>query len=185
LFKSVAYLLSIPVFFLVSCNYVPPKDENSPYSEVPAGSILTLKREVVIPANRFVAYLDHATDLPDSLTDDEKETGCGLNMRRTHNQARTIKPSSFKVLQSKNDVEYTLRKPLQVAFGGVEMPNLERNSTTIFLQSEKYPEVLSVSCAFDSYFSKGYPLSVTVIRWALGGHFDIIIPKELPANGSR
>lgn len=171
---------SICVFSLVlaACTNIPVDDPNSPYSQIPVGSNLVLKRSIVVPADRFDALLDQADNPPAALTSDERETVCVLEMRSKQTNARTIDATEFRVTRVADDLYYTLHKPIQVAFNKAESPSIESHVTTLYLYSDKYPDVRSVRCEFDAYFGRGYPLSITTIRWALGGNFDLVIAKK-------
>ena len=164
---------------LSACSYSPPSSESSPYFRIPAGSTLTSKRDIVVPPDRFDAYLDYAENRPDTVSRDEESTYCKLEMHRAHPISRTIKPTKFHVTQVAYGVDYTLRRPAKVAYSlqRTDLPTTESHATTLFLHSEQYPGVRSILCEFDADFGMGFPLPLTTIRWALGGHFDLLLAR--------
>ena len=180
------FLICACSLVLAACTNIPVSDPNSPFSQIPVGSSLVLKHDIEVPADRFRAFLKQAENPPTGITEDERETVCILEMRNKQPSARTINPVEFRVTKATDDLYYTLRKPVQVAFNSTfssnsrDTPSLESHVATIFIHSEKYPDVRSIRCEFDSYFSQGFPLSVATIRWAISGNFDLVINRKMP-----
>jgi len=160
---------------LTACINIPTGDENSPFVPVPVGSSLVLKRSIVVPAERFDAYLQEADNAPAALNRDERDAGCILEMRNRQKSPRTIEPATFSITKVADGLYYTMRRVIQVAFDSIDTPTTETHTVTLYLHSDKYPNVRSVSCEVDADFATGYPVTIATIRWALGGHFDLRI----------
>jgi hypothetical protein len=195
-------LLSILVIALGACAYTPPKDVNSPYYKVPVGSTLILKHPIEIPADVVAVGLASAGDPPRAVHPYQRDTGCELEMWSKIPETRTLQPGIFEVIKVVQDIEYVQREPVRLAGvsfgigvgigdGGVGMsvgssgagdpgPAWEIHSAVLYLRSRNYPDVYRVTCDYRDNVSEGMPLSITTIRWALGGDFDLQLP-EAPA----
>lgn len=169
--------LAIQALLLCACASGPhPVD--SPYSQIPVGSKLVLKRPLTVPADRVAVGLSSAGDPPAGVLPDQRDTSCELEMRRRAAAARTIGPDEFIVTKVRRDIEYVGLTPLQVAALGrlayrQAGPGWEIHSVVLYLRSERQPDVYLVRCKYQDTIREGDPLGVTTVRWALGGDFDV------------
>lgn len=200
--------LLLPLLLIITgaCAYNPPKDVNSPYYKVPVGSKLILKHPIEIPYDVVAVGLASAGDPPAAVHPYQRDTGCELEMWSKKPVTRTLGPGVFDIIKVSDDVEYVQREPLRLAgvyFGigvgtgdvgvGVGVgsggfydagPGWEIHSATLYLRSTDYPDVYRVVCEYQDTVNEGMPLSITTIRWALGGDFDLQL-AEPPANPPR
>lgn len=163
---------------VVSACATGPLPDDSPYSQIPAGSKLILKRPLQIPADRLAVGLSSAGDPPAGVLPGQRDTSCELEMRRRETAARTIAPDEFVISKVRRGVDYVSLEPAKVAgLGGIAArvagPAWEIHSVTLYLHSERHPDVLWVTCRYQDTIYEGDPLGVTTVRWALGGDFDL------------
>ena len=128
---SSKFITFATLLLLTACTHVPTDDENSPFSNMPIGSKLVLKRSITMPANRHEAFLNHPSNLPASLTSDEQDTVCSLVMHSKDSSQRTIEPAEFRVGWVAGGLDYTLHHPIQVAFNDLSNPSIETHSKTL------------------------------------------------------
>jgi hypothetical protein len=178
-------LLPILLIALNACAYNPPKDVNSPYYKVPVGSRLILKHPIDIPADVVAVALASAGDPPKSVHPYQRDAGCEIEMWSKKPVTRTLQPGTFEVIKVVQDIEYVQREPIRLAsvyfgigvdiggWGGDAGPAWEIHSAVMYLRSKDYPDVYRVTCDYKDNVSEGKPLSITTIRWALGGDFEL------------
>jgi hypothetical protein len=96
-------------------------------------------------------------------------------------EQRVIEPTEFLIIKVVKDIEYVSAGNNVVAslFGhSTSGPAWEIHSVILYLKSDVYPYVYSMTCSYQDNISEGDPLSVTLIRWALGRVFELKLAAE-------
>lgn len=179
--KYKLFILTLPLL-LTACGSTPVIDEDSPYSEIPVGSILKLKHAISLSAKAFGLRLNKGGKPDASISRDEKATVCFLELRERLKSRLIIHPTKFQVTRTDRKEEYVLLGPVKVANddgGGADGPFVETYITLIYLRSQDYPNVRNIRCELRiDYDGFRRPASVTLIRWAIGGDFDIVVARD-------
>jgi hypothetical protein len=155
--------------------------EDSPYSKIPVGSKLVLKTPITVPAGKISVKLSKQGDPPATIDPDQYDTECRLVMWQRAKQTRVIEKGAFTITKVRKDEEYVSTGHIlpvgRFAGSGDGGPGWELHQVFLTLSSEQYPGVYQVECAYQDTFGEGIPLSVTLLRWAMSGEFDLIIAK--------
>lgn len=182
--RLASFIGAVVALSLAACAYTPPRDENSPFSVVPVGSKLILKQPIEIPPDALAVGLSSARDPLPGVPRYQRDTDCELELRTKVPKTRTLMPGTFEVIKMVKDTEYVSLEPVKVAQIGIGVgspagPGWEVHSVDLFLRSADYPDVYRVHCEYKETFREGDPIGVTVLRWAMGGDFDIQL-ADLP-----
>jgi hypothetical protein len=91
-----------------------------------------------------------------------------------------IEPTEFNIIKVVKDEEYVSAGNVRTAslFGyGTSGPAWEIHSVVMYLRSDAYPYVYSMTCSYQDNINEGDPLSITLLRWAVGRVFDIELAR--------
>lgn len=139
-----------------------------------------------MPVNSFGVILTEGGDPSPEIRRDERDTRCVLETHRRLTSGLSIKAAAeFRVASTERRQDFVSRKPVQVAFGGFQDATSETNITVINLQSEIYPDIRNIRCTVTVDFGMGRPISVTLIRWAIGGNFHLLVPEPQPGKSEQ
>lgn len=159
-------------------------DENSPYYVVPAGSHLTLNRDLAIPAHESAVFLQGGQVLP-KVQVNFYQSHCKFEVRRVLDAAQTVRVDEFVVTKVVQSMEHSVRAPMRLAsssvIGGVEDggQSLRTFATRLDLRSDSQPEVLRLTCGHWDYPPLASHLSIRQIRKVFGDIFTLrIAPKS-------
>lgn len=148
------------------------------YEIIQPGNILTLNKELVIPANLARVYLQGGQVIPANNVD-RYSPNCSLEVRTIHTSAQIILPDKFKILGVKSDEEEaSVARPIYAARGFLsndDGPVSHENWVTHFyLQSANQPDVFRLSCAHWEDPPEARHLTVAEIKSAMGNYFSLL-----------
>jgi len=171
----------LPLFLsllLFACQAPPAVvDENSPYYPLPAGSRLTLKQGLTVPAESA-----HVTLQGGRVRDDHHvnayQPNCRLEVQKRRDTPQKVEPDEFRVRRARHEqqtarVEGALRVARRVVDGG---PTFVRYQTILDLESARQPQVRWMICEQWGDPATGRHLTVREIRLALGDTFTLTLP---------
>lgn len=176
--KTILLLLSLS---LVACQYVPPRDINSPFFSPPAGSQLRLTRPLTIPANDAGVFIQNGQAQYSSWHLNKYYPNCDFEVYTRADHERIIEPDTFTVKRTVRETEHVSLTPATVAgldFGAG--PPTENYMTVLYLHSDKQADVFRMTCQHWQDPSHGDHLTIKQIRQALGDLFIL----ELAGNNS-
>lgn len=151
-------------------------NENSPYYTVPAGTPLTLHREVVVPADRVDVYLQDGRVRAYAEVN-PYHPFCSLEVRRRLDTPQTVAPGEFRVVKTVQEIIQTMRVPgVRLASGG--SPSFEIYNTVLELRSDRQPQVAHLACAHWVYPPQQRHLTVNEMRRALGELMTLRLPGK-------
>lgn len=149
-------LLLIPMLVVLSaCNTAATRDVNSPYFIIPSGSKLIQKEAIRIPEKRAHVKFQHGRIVGGV---DQYTPNCRFNVNDLG--PSVVEPDTFVVSRAEVSQEWVTR------------PAIMRYYRIIYLQSDKQPDVLNMTCNIWSDPLGALDLSVPQIREALGNYFD-------------
>jgi hypothetical protein len=158
-------------------------DENSPYYLVPAGSRLSLHRDLVIPANQAGAFLQGGQVVPFAQLN-PYQPHCKFEVSRVLDSPQTVRADEFVITKAVQSLEHSVRAPRRLAARSVFSstddggPSIQTFATRLDLRSDRQPEVLRLTCGHWDYPPLATHLSIRQIRQALGEVFTLrIVPK--------
>lgn len=162
---------------LAACQYVPPRDIDSPFFSPPAGSLLRLTRPLTIPAHDAGVNIQDGHAQYSSWRLNRYYPHCNFELHTRANQERVIEPDTFTVTRTVRETENALLAPAIVAgFGGSgDGPPNENYMTVLYLHSDRQPDVFRMTCQHWEDPSEGNHLTVQQIRQALGDLFILTI----------
>jgi len=161
-------------------------NENSPYYVIPAGSRLGLEREIVIPANRAAVYIQGGQVR--LLADvNSYYPYCKFEVRFPRDVMQKVQPDDFVVTRAYQETPLSVRADPQGSDRGgrlvhvVSMDSGDASAiayaTTIWLHSDRQPDVFRMTCAQWGYPPLGGHLSIADIRKTLVGVFTLKITR--------
>jgi len=155
-------------------------NENSPYYVVPAGSRLTLNRELTIPARELGVFLQDGR-VPPSTEVKHYYPYCRFELYSLSDQARTVMPDELTIVKSVQhmmdgttgavgpvlyaQLSFGLRANMSGDHGG---PSIHVFATRMDLRSAKQPDIFRLVCAQWGYPATDRHLTIAEIRRALG-----------------
>lgn len=162
---------------LAACQYVPPRDIDSPFFSPPSGSQLRLTRPLTIPANDAGVFIQYGQAQYSSWRLNMYYPHCDFELHTRASKERVIEPDTFTVTRTVHETENVLLTPAVVAgFGGSgDGPPGENYMTVLYLHSDKQPDVFRMTCQHWEDSSQGEHLTVKQIRQALGELFILEI----------
>ena len=178
--------LLLPVFCILfsSCASTPADTKINYFSDVPAGSILTLNQPLTIAANQVRASLQFSKQL--RLQElDKWEPYCQLIVRTLVRKERHIPAIDFRITRVVRDEEPFTRlkksRKMMIASSDDKLSFLysSNNSYTwliktyMYLESDEYPDIYRMVCAqvWDGYSSRR--LYMSEFEEAVGGFISI------------
>jgi hypothetical protein len=149
-------LLLLPLLVALSaCNTAATRDVNSPYFIIPSGSKLIQQKPIRIPEKRSHVKLQHGR-IVGSV--DQYTPNCRFNVNDLG--PSVVEPDSFAVSRAEVRQEWVTR------------PAIMRYYRIIYLESDKQPDVLNMTCNIWNDPVGALDLSVPQIREALGDYFE-------------
>lgn len=171
---------SIPLFLLTlliltACQMPPITDrENSPYYEIPTGSTLTLNQPITIPEGLASMYMQDGVIKPLELID-EYYPHCIFEVNNITVEKQTIEPDTFTIYRMELDEEVVSIQPYPIAgLRKVSGISYFEYITTLYLKSDKQPNVLRLTCLHREDLSDNLQhLTVSQIRKVIKGIFSL------------
>ena len=141
-------LVILTTISLTACEHQPVDPFNSPYYRVPVQSTLKLHQPLTIPANQARVLIQNGKILSRSQID-QYYPHCEFEIRTLKDAAQTITPDSFIVIKVARDMESSLD---EIMYASMVADNsgfsLIAYSTLYYLQSDKQPDVLRMTCLY-------------------------------------
>ncbi len=176
-------LVSLTFFiFLCACQSLNSQNENSPYYQIPAGSTLTLNKEIDIPAGKAAVYIQNGQIVESSGQVHEYDAYCKLEMRAIKDVPQPVKADQFVILKAKQETRLSRADFMLLASNNLRLlagkmdggPSQKLQATLLDLRSEKQPEVFRLTCQrWDTRTTVSTPLTVSEIRKALSDVFAL------------
>ncbi len=168
------------ILFLSACQSVDTRNENSPYSQIPAGATLILNKNIDIPADKAAVYIQNGQLLFASGQIHEYDPHCKLEMRAIKGTPQPVKADRFTVTRVRQESVFGMAESIQLAdAGGSPSPAQEMYSTLLDLRSDRQPEVFRLTCQRWEDRYRALPLSVAQIRGTLSDLFTLKLPGEM------
>ncbi len=167
------------VMSLTACQSTALLIEGSPFVAVPLNSQLILNQELEIPPGQVAVYIQNGKIIPVENIN-VRQPNCKFEIRTIEDNARKVVPDKFKIsrfyldtyLVSSNAVLVASLEMVNVAGGG--SATAEIYTTELFLQSDKQPDVLRLSCEHWEDPADGKYLTLEQIKLALGKVIEFI-----------
>lgn len=151
-------------------------NENSPYYVVPAGSRVTLHRELRIAGDEVSVFVQDGRVMPYSGIR-KYYPHCKFELYTRRPEARTVAPDDFRVTRTVQEEAHSAGSGLlqlaRVSFGlftdfDTGGPSLIAFVTRMHLRSEKQPDAFRLSCAQWGYPPDDGHVTIAEMRRALG-----------------
>jgi hypothetical protein len=155
-------------------------DTSSRFFDMPVGSTFTLNREITILPHSTSTYVQFARTGPD-LRVNTYHPNCRFEVFSISESERVVKPDVFTVTRVVNQFEQVsldgvrYAGPIIVADDGG--PMFYNYMTTMYLKSEKQPDVFRITCQVWDYIYNETYLSIDQMREAVGDVFTISIAE--------
>lgn len=164
---------------LAGCQYVPPRDIDSPFFSPPAGSQLRLTRPLTIPANDAGVFIQYGKPQYSVWQPDRYYPNCDFELYSRASHERVVEPDTFTVTRTVRGIDNVMLAPAVVASSdtGNGAPH-ENYMTVLYLHSDRQPDVFRMTCQHWEDPNEGDHLTVKQIRQALGDLFIL----ELAGN---
>jgi hypothetical protein len=140
-------------------SYATPYD--NPYNLPPPGTVIELHQALSFSPGNSRSNIQNGAGIGQGRYD-RFQPMCQFYLyesKEAMKARRTIEPDSFTIIKSFQRIDYTLAKPVEVAFvsvGGPRLfpydddPGLRTLETTMRLRSEKQPQVHELRCMMDN-----------------------------------
>lgn len=181
----------ITAMLLASCQTAAYEgNESSPFYLVPAGSTLTLTRDLTVPAEQVAVFLQGG-ELVTSGRINQYYPHCKFELRRRLDRAQTVQADRFEITRVAQEIGHS------VALDGLHLTgvsvgigihigsrgdgdgaSLQTYSTRLMLRSARQPEVLRLSCGQAALPHEGGHVSINEMRKALGNVFMLDVAKK-------
>lgn len=180
-------MLLVAVLLLSACQTAAYEgNENSPFYLVPAGSTLTLTRNLTVPADQVAVFLQGG-EVVASGGINQYYPHCKFELWRRLDTAQPVQADSFEITKVTQEIGHSVALDgLQLA--GVSLgihvsakgdgPSLQTWSTRMTLRSARQPEVFRLSCGQAALPPEGRHVSINEMRKALGGVFTLDLTKK-------
>ena len=182
------HILLLMLFSLCACAQTDfrysPDAEDSPYVVVPAGSVLRLNQDIVIPAERARVYMQAGEIKPHKLID-SYYPNCSLLVNEVLDSQQIVKKDEFYIYNVRQTSALAGERLAFLNTGmrgaGDSGPGFSPYVTTLYLRSERQPQVLLLHCEHWEAPSDAEYLSIKQIRKALGNIMTLEIPYSSSA----
>ena len=155
-------VLPLAAVLFSACQTTQSDDPSSLTFKIPKGSILTLNKDLEIPANKTHATLQSGKVTTDRERDDYR-LNCRFDVKKFG--PRTIKPEAFRVRRTEDGQEW-----ISQAAGII------RFYSDVFLDSDKGTDVVKLTCQEQgSKVDRNF--TVTEMETALGDYFTFTFPQ--------
>ncbi len=172
----------LPLYLLLgACQTTGPLDENSPFHVLPAGSRLTLKQELTIPAHSAGVKLQGGRVVSDKDVN-QYHPHCRLEVQDVRDTTQTVMADEFVVRRARQESQ-------MVAIPGFKKAGLRKSGTmsdyvflTILdLRSERQPQVRWLTCQQWADPVLGQHVTIREMRTALGEIMALQLPPAASA----
>lgn len=161
---------------LAACQYIPPRDVNSPFFFPPVGSQLRLTQPLTIPADDAGVFIQYGKPQYSNWRLNQYYPHCDFEVYTRADHERIIQPDTFTVTRAVRETENVSLAPATVAdIGSSAGPPHENYMTVLYLHSDKQPDVFRMTCQQWEDPSQGDHLTVKQIRQALGDLFILTL----------
>ena len=179
----------ITAMLLTSCQTAAYEgNENSPFYLIPAGSTLTLTRNLTVPANQVAVFLQGGEVVASDRVN-QYYPHCKFELRRRLDTAQTVPADNFEITKVVQEIGHSVALDgLQLAGVSVgsgihvgakgDGASLQTWSTRLTLRSARQPEVLRLSCGQAALPHEGQHVSINDMRKALGNVFTLDVAKK-------
>ena len=183
----------VPLFILVllpGCQTSYEGNEDSPFYAIPAGSSVTLTRNLTVPANQVAVFLQGGEVVPSDRVN-QYYPHCKFELRRRLDTPQTVQADSFQVTKVVQEIGHSVAlEQLRLAEVSIGMgflagargdgASLQTWSTRMMLSSAHQPDVFRLSCGQAALLHEGQHVSINEMRKALGGIFALKLPPRRP-----
>lgn len=163
-------------------------NENSPFYPVPAGSTLTLTRNLTIPAEQVAVFLQGG-EVVASGGINQYYPHCKFELHRRLDKAQTVQADRFEIIKVTQEIGHSVTldglRLAGVSVGiGINIgsrgdgASLQTYSTRMTLRSARQPEVFRLSCGQAALTHEGQHVSINEMRKALGNVFTLNVAKK-------
>jgi len=173
--------------FVTGCQTVSYQgNENSPYYVVPADSRLVLEHELTISGDHAAAYIQGG-QVRSYRDVNPYYPYCKFEVRTRQDTAQTIQPDDFAVTRAFQETPPTVQNEPQRFDGRARLVRVSAQdsegvsatvfATTMWLRSDRQPDVSRMTCAQWGYPPLDGHLSIAQIRKTLAGLFTLKIAR--------
>ena len=143
---SLMKLYAVPafIFVLCSCASTPSDDPDALNFQIPAGSTLSLNKELAISEGMTHVYIQ-SSELSTQNKVNRYEINCRLDFREFG--PRTVEPEVFNITRTEDGQEW------------FSYPTIKRFDTIVYLASDKDTDVIKLDC---EYWGGGIDRNFTV-----------------------
>lgn len=165
-------------------------NENSPFYLVPAGSTVTLTRNLTVPAEQVAVFLQGG-EVVASGGINQYYPHCKFELQRRLDKAQTVQPDSFEITKVVQEIGHSVAldgvqfAEVSVGFGihisangDGDGASLQTWSTRMTLRSARQPEVFRLSCGQAALPPEGRHVSINEMRKALGGVLTLEVARK-------
>ena len=182
-------LLTFAFLLSTGCQQNTIKDEASPYSSVPVGSVLILNKPITIQPEQVAVFVQHG-NIVQAGRFDIYRPNCKFELFKISEQSRIVPPGKFTITKIVDEMETVQRtQPLLLAMnnslpseyiswglmlgsGENEMYNY---ATVMYLSSDTQQDVYRMTCKhWESIIDDNY-LSIQQMRKTMGKWFTLEI----------
>jgi hypothetical protein len=169
--------------FLSACQSWDTRNADSPYYRIPAGSTLTLSKDLNIPAGNAAVYIQNGQIAASSGQVRGYDAHCILEMRASKDAPQPVRADQFVILKVREETRLAyadstlLAGNFHTTIAGNNIdggPGQKVHSTLLDLRSERQPEVFRLTCQrWDDRSYNTTPLTVSEIRKTLSDVFTL------------
>lgn len=164
-------------------------NENSPFYVVPAGTRVSLNRELPIAPDRLAVFVQNGQVVTTSEMR-HYEPFCRFELWTLSSAARTILPDEMIVVSAGQHVfdgaMYAEAARIHLASlsvtvadqGSAGGPPLQSYLTRMKLRSEKQPDISALTCSMWGYLPEVRHVTIAEIRQTLGGVATLRLPNQ-------
>ena len=168
------FLLFALLSLLTGCQTAPQKNEDSPLYAPPTGSLLRLLAPLHIKADKTSVIIQNGEPVYSYWNVNTYYPHCDFELHTLATSERVIQPDVFTITRVVRDYEYVMLAPVVVAgIGTSGAPPLENFMTIMYLQSDKQPDVMRITCQHWGDPSLDDHLTINEIHKALGKLFKL------------
>jgi hypothetical protein len=172
------------VLSLSACQSWDTRNADSLYYRIPAGSTLTLSKDLNIPAGNAAVYIQNGQIAASSGQMRGYDAHCILEMRAIKDVAQPVKADQFVILKVAQETRLARADFILLAMNSHNTmiagknndggPSQKLHSTLLDLRSERQPEVFRLTCQrWDDRSYNATPLTVSEIRKTLSDVFTL------------
>lgn len=148
--------------------------EDSPFYLIPAGSRVTLNRDIAIAADQLAVYIQGGQLLPRPQLNSYRPY-CKFELRELSPAPRTVTPDEFTVTRVRQNIFYSHAAFQRLASVDDNGTSVAVYTTIMELRSARQPEVLRLLCEQWNVPPDSHHVSIAEMRRALGGYFALTV----------